>query len=181
MILNYPNGNPFKFLFLNRGMADTLSSQSIPWDALTKLSVYHGVLTYGEMAGFLKTQELVAKRFGVTIPDLFATVGGAFEVGMVSDAFNSMDSEALALQLKNATHFQYVVKGQTIIMVAGEHQDSLIAGFSKLSGRNLSAALLETIYKQAGYLETHSGEILLPAVGEFTVAEVLKLLSIENP
>lgn len=181
MILNYPNGNPFKFFFLNKGMADTLLSSSIPLHHLSKLSEYHGQLTYEEMAAILRYQLVAAKVLGMPIPDPMSTMPNDFHAGMLSKALNELSSEALALQFKNATRFQYVVNGQSIIMVAGEPSDEVLPGWVLTQAHTFSGALLETIYTQVGYLDCHSGPVIHPALGEFSIAEVFKLLSIENP
>lgn len=181
MILNYPNGNPFKFFFLSKGMADTLLSQSIPLQDLSKLSLYHGKLTYGEMADILKYQTAPVKVLGLPVALPFLGLPNDYNTGMLSAAFNASDSEALAGQFKNATRFQYVTIGQTIIMVAGEHGDKVLPGWVLTEAHTFSGALLETIYTQVGYLDCHSGPVVHPALGEFTLAEVFKLLSIENP
>lgn len=181
MILNYPNGNPFKFFFLTSGMANTLIRCSIPLNTLDKLSVYHGVLTYGEMADILKYQLVAAKYMGMPSTDVKFKMGEGYDAAMLADAFNSSSSEALAGQFKAATKFQSLVIGQTIIMVVGQPEEKVLPGFTECENANFSSALLETIYKHVGYLEVHSGDIPRPAVGEFTLAEVFKLLNIENP
>lgn len=181
MILNYPNGNPFKFFFLTRGMVETLVRSSIPLQDLCKLSVYHGKLTYGEMADILKYQLVVGKALGVPTTDPKLQFGSGYDGAMLAEAFNSSGSEALAGQFKAASKFQSIVIGQTIVMVCGDSSEEQVPGFTIQDGNTFSAALLETIYKRVGYLECHSGKITHPALGEFTLAEVFKLLSIENP
>lgn len=181
MILNYPNGNPFKFFFLTRGMVETLVRCSIPLQDLDKLSAYHGVLTYGEMADILKYQLIVGKTMGIPTTDAAAQFGKGFDGAMLADAFNASNSEALAGQFQAASQFQSLVIGQTIVMVAGVRTDKPLPGFSVQEGSTFSAALLETIYERVGYLEAHSGKVTHPAIGEFTLAEVFKLLSIQNP
>lgn len=181
MILNYPNGQPLKFFFLTRGMADTLIRQSIPLRDLDKLSVYHGVLTYGEMAGILKLQLVVAGILGVPAPDPLAAFGTGYDGAMLKDAFNSTSRETLVEIFKRSNKFQIVEVAQSIIMVAGEAGDPSLPGWALLEGGNFSAAMLETIYKQVGYLEAHGAPVVHPKLGEFTLAEVFKLLSIENP
>lgn len=181
MVLNYPNGNPFKFFFLNKGMADTLISSSVPLQNLSKLSEYHSQLTYEEMAAILLYQQIPAKVLGMSSLPPIANVPDDFHAGMLSKALNDLGSEALALQFKNATRFQYVVIGQSIIMVAGEPSDEVLPGWVLTQAHTFSGALLETIYTQVGYLDCHSGPVIHPAIGEFSIAEVFKLLSIENP
>jgi hypothetical protein len=181
MILNYPNGNPFKFFFLTSGMVDTLVRSSVPLQDLDKLAVYHGVLTYGEMADILKYQLVVGKTMGIPLTDAKVQMGTGYDAAMLADAFNSSSSDALAGQFKAATKFQSLVIGQTVVMVAGDHADKLLPSFHKQDGNTFAAALLETIYSRVGYLESHSGQVTHPALGEFTLAEVFKLLSIENP
>lgn len=181
MILNYPNGNPFKFFFLTSGMVDTLIRSSVPLQDLDKLAVYHGVLTYGEMADILKYQLVVGKTLGVPTTDAKMQMGSGYDGAMLADAFNSSSSEALAGQFKAASKYQSLVIGQTIVMVAGDPKDKLLPGFHLQESNTFSAALLETIYNRVGYLESHSGKITHSALGEFTLAEVFKLLSIENP
>jgi len=181
MILKYPNGHPLKFFFLTRAMVDTLLRQSIPLQDLDKLSVYHGVLTYGEMAGILKLQLAVAQVMGIAMPDPLAAFGSGYDGAMLKEAFNSTSRETLVEIFKRANKFQIVPIAQTIIMVAGEADDPVLPGWALLEGGTFSAAMLEAIYKQAGYLEAHSAPVVHPVVGEFTLAEVFKLLSIENP
>lgn len=181
MILKYPNGHPLKFFFLTRAMVDTLLRQSIPLQDLDKLSVYHGVLTYGEMAGILKLQLAVAQVLGVAMPDPLAAFGSGYDGAMLKEAFNSTSRETLVEIFKRANKFQIVPIAQTIIMVAGEADDPVLPGWALLEGGTFSAAMLEAIYKQAGYLEAHGAPVVHPVVGEFTLAEVFKLLSIENP
>ena len=181
MILNYPNGNPFKFFFLTSGMVDTLVRSSVPLQDLDKLAVYHGVLTYGEMADILKYQLVVGKTMGVPTTDAKMQMGAGYDAAMLASAFNASSSEALAGHFKAASKFQSLVIGQTVVMVAGDATDKLLPGFHLQDGKTFSAALLETIYSRVGYLECHAGNVTHPALGEFTLAEVFKLLSIENP
>lgn len=181
MILNYPNGHSFKFFFLTSAMANTLIRQSIPLHDLDKLSVYHGVLTYGEMAGILKFQLAVANVMGVPMPDPLSAFGEGYDGAMLKDAFNATSRETLVEIFKRATRFQQVAIAQTIIMVAGEADDPVLPGWALLESSTFSAALLETVYKQVGYLEAHSTPVIHPRLGEFTLAEVFKLLSVQNP
>lgn len=181
MILKYPNGHPLKFFFLSRAMVDTVLRQSIPLQDLNKLSVYHGVLTYGEMAGILKFQTVAAEAMGVPMPDPLEAFDNGYDGAMLKEAFNSSSRETLVGIFKRANKFQMVSVAQTIIMVAEEADSPALPGWVTLDGNTFSAAMLETIYKQAGYLEAHSSPVIHPVKGEFTLAEVFKLLSIENP
>jgi hypothetical protein len=115
------------------------------------------------------------------MPDPLPAFGNGYDGAMLKEAFNSTSRETLVEIFKRAGRFQMVTIAQSIIMVAGEADDPLLPGWALLEGGTFSAAMLEAIYKQAGYLEAHGAPVVHPELGEFTLAEVFKLLSIQNP
>ena len=181
MVFNYPNGNPFKFLFLTRGMVDTLITASIPLQDAFNLPVYHGKLTYGEMAGISKYQDVVCTRLGIPSVNPKAAFGTSYEGTVFADAYDKLQSAPFTDHLNNSKQFQVLVIGQSVIFVIGNLTDSSLPGFSIQEANTFSGALLEMIYERVGYHEVHNGMSPYPKLGEFTLAEVLKLLSVENP
>lgn len=181
MVFNYPNGNPFKFLFLTRGMVDTLINASIPLQNAFDLPVYHGKLTYGEMAGISKYQDAVCVHLGIPVVNPKPAFGTGFEAASFAEAYDKFESAPFTTHLKTGKQFQTLVIGQTVIFVIGNLTDSSVPGFSIQEANTFSGALLEMIYERVGYHEVHNGMSPYPKLGEFTLAEVLKLLSVENP
>lgn len=181
MILKCPNVDPFKFFFLSKGMADTLLSSSIPLQDVCKLHVYHGKLTYQEIAHILKFQQVAAHFVGVESDNPFGDAKPDIHNNLILDVFNSIGSEALRDTFIKANKFQYLKVGNTILMVVGNHEDNDLPGWHVPKGNTLGTVLLKTIYEQVGYLDVHSGPIVQPKLGEFTLAEVFKLIDIQNP
>jgi len=184
MILKTPNHDraPISLFFLTSDMYSLLARQSIPLRDVCKLSTYHQQLTFSEVAGMLKFQYAVAQRLGVLMLDpehLFAA--GDLKANMVKDAFNKLDSETLA-GWQECKSFNSLAAGANVVLVMfNKTDDREIPGWNTLEGGTFSAALLETIIAEAGYLQAHMGPVVKPKVGEISLAEVYKLVGIENP
>lgn len=183
MILKTPNHRtPISLFFLTSDMYSILTRLKIPLKDVCKLSTYHQQLTFTEIAGMMKFQYAIAQRLGVPLLDpehLFGS--GDVTAGMIKSAFNELDSETLA-GWQECKSFNSLGAGANIVLVLfNKTEDREIPGWKTLEGSTFSAALLETIIAEAGYLQSHLGPIVKPRVGEITLAEVYKLLGNENP
>ncbi|MBS9730347.1 hypothetical protein [Pseudomonas phage IR-QUMS-PaBa1-GHS-2021] len=181
MIFKYPNGLPFELYVVTGELVDTLVAQSIPLSGLKEISAYHDKITFGEMANFVALQYAAAKVFGVEMPDPTAYFGHGYNAGMVAEAFNGVDSDAIATLLRTANHFRSTVNGQVILIgvEVGDHKAT--ASWEKLQAKTISTAVLETLYARVGYLESHFGPVPKAGLGELTLAEVFKLIHLQNP
>lgn len=180
MIFKYPNGFPFELYFVTGEMLEALALQTVPFDGLRKISAYHDKLTYNEVAQFLATQRAAAQLFGVDMPEAAHSFGEGYNGGMVAEAFNAIDSKAITEYLRNATSFHSTKVGQ-VLLIAANTANPHIGSWEKLNAKNISSAVLETIYGRVGYLDTHFGSVIKPALGELTMAEVYKLVHLQNP
>lgn len=162
-------------------MADTLLSSNIELSKVSDLHVYHSLLTYQEIAAILKFQDVASSVMGVSAINPFTGVKPDVHINMITDVFNGLDSEPLKVTYNTANKFQYLKVGNTILMVVGSQEDANIPGWKLSKGNTFSAALLKTIYEQVGYLDVHSGPVVNPWPGEFTLADVFKLIDLQNP
>lgn len=182
MILKTPQGKSVRIFYLTSEMQRLLASQAIPYSDLAKLSTYHQKLTFGEIANILKFQYLVAQELGVLLLDPKHLFGEGYNAGMVETAFNSLDGETLSAIVKDTKSFSCIDAGMnTIIFLFNGENAPKAPGFDTLECVTFSGALLETIFAKVGYMESHNGKIPKPNQGEFTLAEVYKLVSIQNP
>jgi len=162
-------------------MLTVLVKQSVPLKDIDKVSSYHQKLTYGEMASMLKLQYAVAQRMGVAMLDPKHLFGEGVEANMVETAFNAIDSETLS-EWQTCKSFNSLAAGLNVVLVLfNRSEDKEVPGWDCLDATTFSGALLETIVAKVGYLQAHFGEVVTPKLGEFTLAEVYKLLGIENP
>lgn len=180
MIFKFPNGFPFELYFVTGEMLEALALQTVPFDGLRKISAYHDKLTFNEVANFVATQHAAGKLFGVDMPEPSQSFGEGYNGGMIAEAFNAIDSEAISNYLKNATVFHAAKIGQ-VILIAVNTKGPETGSWDKLHSKNISTAVLETIYGRVGYLDTHFGSVITPALGELTLAEVYKLVHVQNP
>jgi len=182
MILKTPHGTPVSLFFLTNDMYNLLASQSIPLREVFNLAAYHQQLTYGEVATMVKFQYTVAQEMGVPLLDPQCLFGEGFYGSMVKETFNTLDSKSLAVKFKEANSFHSLnAGGNVLVVLLGNKDGPNVPGWKSLSGDTFSSALLEAVYSTVGYLEAHNGTIPKPALGEVTLAEVYKLLSIQNP
>ena len=183
MILKTPHGTPISLFFLTSDMYSLLAKQKIPFKDVYKLSTYHQQLTFSEMAHMLKFQYVVAQQMGVPLLDpdhLFSAEG--YEAGMLKAAFNAVASESLADLYKNCRTFNSLAAGNNVVLILFNTSDTdKVPGWDCLDAHTFSGAMLETINAKVGYLEAHFGPVVKPKLGEFTMAEVYKLVGIENP
>lgn len=182
MILKTPHGTPFSLFYLTSDMHRLLVKQSIPLRDVFKLASYHQKLTFGEIATMLRFQYTVAQQMGVPLLDPKHLFGEGYNGGMVAEAFNAIDSETLNQWYKGCKTFNSLNAGGNVMLVLFNDSDNhKVHGWHSLEGNTFSSALLETIFAGAGYMESHYGKIAKPSLGETTLAEVYKLVSIENP
>lgn len=179
MIFKYPNGFPFELYVVSGDLLSTLASQEVCFTTLKKIHAYHDKLTFGEVAQFIATQRAAAKLFGVDMPEPF--FGEGYNGGMVAEAFNGVDSEAIASHLRNAEHFHSTVLGQVIVVAVNATNNPEVHSWEKLQAKNISAAVLETIYARVGYLQAHFGSVVKPTLGTLTMAEIYKFVHLQNP
>lgn len=180
MIFKYPNGFPFELYFLTGDMLDTLARQAVPFHSLSKISSYHEKLTFNEVAAFIATQHAAARLFGVDMPEPASEFGEGYNGGMVAEAFNGIDSEAIGKHLREASCFHSTVIGQVMLVAVGVKDDPRVISWEKLEAKNISLAVQETIYGRVGYLDSHFGSALKPALGELTMAEVYRCVHHQN-
>lgn len=180
MIFKYPNGFPYEIHFVTGGLLSTLVNQAIPFDGLKKISAYHDKLSFGEVATFIAAQHAVGKLFGVEMPEPKAFFGEGHNGGMVEQAFNAIDSNAIAEVFRSAHSFHSTKIGQVMVIAADAGDSKVVGSWEKLKARNLSAAVVETIYARVGYLEAHFRSVPQPALGELSLTEVYKLLHAQN-
>lgn len=182
MILKTPHGTPISLFFLTNDMYSLAVKQSIPLKDIHKLSSYHQQLTFSEIAYMLKLQYVVAQQMGVPLLDAKHLFGEGYNAGMVEEAFNAIDSETLTAMYQTCRSFNSLTAGANVVLVifntSGEYN---IPGCETLEATTFSGALLETVLAKVGYLQAHFGGIVKPKLGEFTLAEVYKLVGIENP
>lgn len=182
MILKTPHGTPISLFFLTSDMYSLLVKQSIPFKDAHKLSTYHQQLTFSEMAHMLKFQYVVSQQMGVPLLDPKHLFGEGYEAGMVEAAFNAVASESLADVYKNCRTFNSLASGNNVVLVLFNTSDThKVPGWDCLEAHTFSGALLETINAKVGYLEAHFGGVVKPKLGEVTMAEVYKLVGLENP
>jgi hypothetical protein len=182
MILKTPQGKSFRVLFLTSSMRDVLVSQAIPFSDVSKLASYHQKVTFSEIAHILKFQYVVAQQMGVPLLDPKHLFGEGYNGGMVERSFNDIDSETLTQIYKSTKSFACLDAGMNTLIVLFNGEDaSKVPGWDSLEAQTFSGALLETVFAKVGYMESHNGKIPKPNLGEFTLAEVYKLVSIENP
>lgn len=179
MILKYPNGFPFELYFVTGDLLNTLSSQAIPFGDLKKIHAYHEKLTFTEIANFIAVQRAAAQLFGVDLAEPF--FGEGYNGGMVAEAFNGIDSKAITEHLREAGRFHSSVIGQVIVVGVNADQCKATASWDKLQAKNLSTAVLETIYARVGYLQAHFGSVVKPSLGTLSMAEVYKFVHLQNP
>lgn len=183
MILKTPHGKVYRLFYLTSDMLDHLVEQSIPLNKVFDLASYHQKLTYSEIAYMLKFQYQVGMKMGVPLLDPKHLFGTGYNSGMIQEAFNAIGSEQLLAYYESCSHFNCIDAGGNVVLVLFNHNPDKyhVPGWDTLEAKTFSGALLETLFAKVGYMDCHFGKIPKPAVGEFSLAEVYKLLSIENP
>lgn len=182
MILKTPNGQPVSLFFLTSDMHSLLVKQSVPMKDVHKLSTYHQQLTFSEMAHMLKFQYVVAQQMGIPLLDPKHLFGEGYGAGMVEASFNDIPSETLATVYKECRTFNSLAAGGNVVLVLFNTSESeKVAGWSTLEAHTFSSALVETINAKVGYLDAHFGGVVKSKLGEVTMAEIYKLVGIENP
>lgn len=180
MIFKYPNGIPFELYFVTKELLNALDVQAVPFNGLGKISAYHDKLTYDEVANWIGLQYAAAELFGVDMPKPDTLFGEGFAGGMVAQAFNEINSKSIVDYLKNATCFSSTKVGQVLIIGIDVDDSLKVSDWEKLKGKNLSTAVQETIYERVGYLNSHFGPVSKSALGVLTMAEVYRLIQIQN-
>jgi hypothetical protein len=180
MIFKYPHGFPYELYFLTGDLLGTLAQQAVPFNSLSKISSYHDKLTFNEVATFIAVQRAAARVFGVDLPEASSEFGEGYNGGMVAEAFNGIDSEAIFGHLKAATSFHSTVIGQVMLVAVNVDGDPRVGSWHKLDAKNISWAVQETIYERVGYLDSHFGSVAKPALGELTMTEVYKTVHLQN-
>lgn len=182
MILKTPNGPSIHVFFLTNEMARLLARVLIPLSDLATIETYHQKATYNEIANILKFQYRVAQELGVPMLDSDMLFNKDYEGGMLKEAFNSVGSESLSEIINNTASFSYQNAGNNVLVLSfNKEDDKLLPGWTALTSPTFSGALLESIVTVHGYLESHFGKIVEPKLGEFSLAVVYKLLSLQNP
>lgn len=184
MILRTPNGSPIEVFFLTNSMVKLLAKVGIPLSNLSTIETYHQKATYGEIAQIISMQYQAAKELGVALLDPDLIFSKDYEGEMLKAAFNSVGSESLSLAsaFTDATSFGYSsFKSNQLVVVINNENQTTPPSWSNASALTFSGALLEAILNVHGFMESHFGAIVDPKVGEFTMAEVYKLLGNQNP
>ena len=181
MILKTPNGPSVQLFFLTSDMARLLSRESVPFANVTNLTTYHQKITFGEIAQIARLQYIVAKELGVMMldPDLYFKKD--YEGGMVKDAFNKFSGETLSGLVNECTCFSYLNAGANVLLVAFHNDEEKLPGWVCANAKTFSGVLLESIFAVHGYMESHFGKLVEPGLGEISLAEVYKLLGLQNP
>lgn len=180
MLLKTSNGKPIKFFYLTKDMLDVLVSQAIPLQDVFKISAYDQKLTENEIAGILKFQTVVADKLSshASIDD--SSFGEGFHGQMIKQAFNAIGSESLREVYTKTKCFSSIEGGLNTVIIVFHDNETETAPEGCLVSKTFSGALLETIFARVGYLEAHYGKAVKPVVGEFSLADVYKLVGIEN-
>lgn len=182
MILKTPNGPLIEVFFLTSDLASLLKRVGIPFNNLNIIETYHDKLTIHEIAQIVMFQYQVGNVLGISIPNADLIFKNDYNGGMLKEAFNSLGSNNLSEFINNSEQFSYLNAGaNTLIISIDENATKRLSGFSALEACTFSGAVLEAIFKVHGYLESHFGKIVDPGPGEFTMAAVYKLLSMQNP
>ena len=180
MIFKYPNGDPVELYFVTKDLLNVLAHQVVPFNNLKKIASYHDKLTFNEVANFIAVQRAAGNLFGVDLHDAASEFGEGYNTGMISEAFNVVDSNSIQETLKGGKVFHSTRIGNVLIVAVDCKDCKEVGNWSKLNARNISLAVQETIYGRVGYLDTHFGSVLNPGLGELTMAEVYKLVHIQN-
>lgn len=180
MLLKTSNGKPIKFFFLTKSMLDVLVSQSIPLQDVFKISAYDQKLTENEIATILKFQTVIAHKLSVHPALSDSSFGEGFHGQVVKQAFNAIGSETLHDIYNQTKCFSSIEGGLNTVIVVFHNEGTESPPESCLVSKTFSGALLETIFARVGYLEAHYGKAVKPVVGEVSLAEVYKLVGIEN-
>lgn len=187
MIFKSPSGKECKFTFLTNDLMRHFKENSIPFSHVYDLKELSKKLTYSELAYLIKFQYMVALKMGVQYisPDILFKEDYYFDgytAGMIKEAFNAIDSEALLGVYSGTSLFNVLDAGCNVILVLfNQENDRSIPGWDTLEAKTFSGALLESLFAKVGYMDCHLGKIPTFQPGGFTMAEVYKLLSIENP
>lgn len=187
MLLKTPSEKCYKFVFLTSTLFRHLKENSVPFHDLLTPAVLEKKLTFSEIAYLIKFQYTVASKIGMRLadPEIMFRKGYNFEpyvAGMIKEAFNAIDSEALLKTYSGCSQFNVLDAGGNVILVLfNEEKQRDVPGWDTLQGQTFSSALLEAISSKVGYRDCHLGKIPSMQDGYFTMAEVYKLLSIENP
>ena len=182
-----PSGKHYKFTFLNNDLLCHFKANSIPLHHCGNLTELSKKLTYSELAFLLKFQYMVALKMGVQFvdPNILFNPGyhfDAYSAGMIKEAFNAIDSEALLNIYSECSQFNVIDAGSNVILVLFNQQNQCdIPGWDVLQAKTFSGALLESLFAKVGYMDCHLGKIPKIQSGSFTMAEVYKLVNIENP
>lgn len=178
MLLKSSLEEPVKVFFLTRPMLETLVSQSIPLQDLEKISAYHQKLSVGEIAAILKLQYEAADRLSVKLPEPENFFSDDIQGKLLKQAFNGLNSEALVEAIRNTKHFSSIGVGDLVILLLLDEEEE-VTGWSPLSNRTFSSALLEAIFSKVGYLDTQFTKVVEANEGEFSLAHVYRLVGIE--
>lgn len=181
MIFKYPNGDPFELYVVTGDLLNALASQAVPFNGFKKIHAYHDKLTFGEVASFIACHMAAAKVFGVDMPEPASMFGEGYNAGMVAEAFNAIDSNKIAEILRAGHEFHSTVIGQVIVVAVDAGSTGKVHAWEKLKAKTVGSAVLETIYARVGYLDAHFGKIMKPNLGDLTLAEVYKLVHLQNP
>lgn len=181
MIFKYPNGLPFELYFVTKELLHALDTQAVPFNGLGKIHEHHDKLTYDEVANWVALQRAAAEVFGVDMPEPAGSFGEGFAGGMTAQAFNEINSKSIVEFIKSATCFSSTKVGQVLIVGIEVDGSPQVADWEKLKGKNISTAVQETIYERVGYLNSHFGLVPKSALGVLTLAEVYRLIQIQNP
>lgn len=181
MIFKYPNGDPFRVIFLTSELLEAVQGAKIQLMDLYKIHSYHDKLSFHEVAAYIAVQQEAAKLLGVELPPLERQFGEGYNGGMVQQAFNEIDSKSLREHLLRAAHFKSIANAQTIVIVVEPNDRTSTSAWTKLKARNFGLAIQQTLYEHAGYLKVHNGKVIRPTVGEFSMANVYALVHQQNP
>ena len=182
-----PSGKCYEVTFLNNDLLRQLMENSIPLRCAPDVVELSKKLTYAELAYMIKFQYMVALKMGIRYVDpefLFKPDVNfdAYTAGMIKEAFNAIDSEALLSTYSDTQCFNVIDAGNNVILVLFNQQNQRdVPGWDCLKSKTFSGALLESLYSKVGYMDCHFGKIPKMQDGHLTMAEVYKLLSIENP
>lgn len=180
MIFKYPNGSPFELYFVTKELLNALDVQAVPFNGLGKIHEQHDKLTYDEVANWIALQYAAAELFGVDMPQPETLFGEGYAGGMVAQAFNEINSKSIVEFIKNSTSFSSTKIGQVLIVGIDVDGSPKVSDWEKLKGKNISTAVQETIYERVGYLNSHFGLAPKSALGVLTLAEVYRLIQIQN-
>lgn len=180
MIFKYPKGEPFRLVFLTSELLQTIQFQKIPLFNLYEIHAYHDKLTFHEVAAFIALQREAAKLFGVEPETNEVWFPQDYNGKMVEQAFNEIDSKSLQEFLRRGSNFKSMSVGKTILVVVDPKPEASTQSWEALKAKNISLAVLQTIYEQVGYLNVHFGRALKGSLGILTMTNVYRFVHLQN-